>query len=91
MAKVEAKSILLPTGESMTNPGAGGYNYLGILKLEDILVSDMKVKVKECYFKRFILKSKINSRNLSLGIKSCAITTEKYSAAILDWTQAEIC
>ena len=76
----------------MKDPDAGGYKYLSILELEDILVSDMKVKVKECYFKRLklILKSKLNSRNLFLGINSWAVTTVRYSAVILDWTQAEI-
>ena len=76
----------------MTDPDAGGYKYLGILELEDILVSDMKAKVKECYFKRLklILKSKLNSRNLFFGINSWVVATVRYSAAILDWTQAEI-
>ena len=88
---VSSKEIELLTGESMCEPDASGYKYLGILEFYDILTKDMK-KVKEGYFKRLklILNSKLNSRNLFLGINSWAVATVKYSAAILDWTKEEI-
>ena len=71
---VSSIEIELLTGESMYEPDASGYKYLGILEFDDILTKDMKTKVKEGYFNRLklILKSKLNSRNLLLGINSWA-------------------
>ena len=88
----DTKAIILPTGEQMSDPEATGYKYLGILEYDDILRSDMKIKVRSHYFKRLklILKSKLNAGNLFLGINSWAVATVRYSAAILDWTQDEI-
>ena len=90
--KIHASNINLPTGESMSEPDASGYKYLGILEFDDILRSEMKSKVKTNYFKRLklILKSKLNARNLFLGINSWVVATFRYSAAILDWNKNEI-
>ena len=65
---------------------------INTLEFYDILTKDVKTKVKDVYFKRLklILKSKLNSINLFLGINSWAVATVRYSVAVLDWTMEEI-
>ena len=90
--KVVAKHIVLPSGEVMMEPGEEGYKYLGILEFDSILKEEMKQKIRAVYFKRLKLlaKSKLNGRNLFLGINSWAVSVVRYSACIVDWNKAEI-
>merc|ERR1711955_118921 len=87
--KVEAKQIVLPSGEAMMEPGEEGYKYLGILEFDSILKEEMKEKVRKLYFKRLKLlaKSKLNGRNLFLGINSWAVAVVRYSACIVEWNK----
>ena len=90
--KVDCRGIVLPSGETMSEPDENGYKYLGILEYDKILHKQMKEKVTSCYFKRLklILKSKLNSKNLIEGINSWVVAVVRYSAAILDQTKEEI-
>ena len=40
--RVKATGIQLPNGERLHDPDESGYKYLGILELDDILVTEMK-------------------------------------------------
>ena len=39
---MKATGIQLPNGERLHDPDESGYKYLGILELDDILVTEMK-------------------------------------------------
>lgn len=86
------QGIELPNGDVMSDPDEDGYKYLGILELDDILHSEMKVKIKESYLKRLklLLRSKLHARNLITAINIWAVAVIRYGAAIVNWTQAEI-
>ena len=89
--RVESRGIRLPNGEEMDEPNNEGYKYLGVLELDGVLCSEMKEKVKKEYMKRLklMLKTKLNSRNLFLGINTWAVAVVRYSAAFIDWTKEE--
>ena len=44
--RVESRGIKLPDGEEMTEPDREGYEYLGVLEIDTIMCSEMKVKSK---------------------------------------------
>ena len=48
--RVKATGIQLPNGGRLHDPDESGYKYLGILELDDILVTEMKEKVQNAYF-----------------------------------------
>ena len=68
------------------------YKYLGILQADDIKHKQVKKKTLCKYNKRVrkILKSKLNGGNINKAINSWAIPVVKYTAEIIDWTQAEL-
>ena len=88
----KGSGINLPSGESIGDPEASGYKYLGILELDSIQGRQMKESVSETYFKRLklLLKSKLNARNLIMGINCWAVACVRYSAAIVGWTKEEL-
>ena len=67
------------------------YKYLGILQADDIKYKQIKKKLGE-YNKRVrqILKSKLNGGNIIKAINSWAVSAVRYTAGIIDWTQAEL-
>ena len=50
--KVKSKGVELPGGEVMKEVEEEGYKYLGVLESDDILMDEMKEKVRREYFKR---------------------------------------
>ena len=70
----------------------GGYKYLGILELDDIMHKEMKEKVKTTYLKRLklVLKSKLNSTNLINAINTWAVAVVPYSPGIGNRMKDEI-
>ena len=89
--KTRREGIQLPNGEKIGEAGVGGYKYLGVLELDQIMCDEMKRKVKEVYQKRItlLMKTHLNGKNLFLALNTCAITVIRYSAAFLDWTKEE--
>ena len=69
-----------------------GYKYLGILQLDQMLEKQMKVKIKDEYFKRVkkVCRSKLNGGNLIDGINSWAVGVVRYGAGIISWTKEEL-
>ena len=84
--------IVLSDEECILETDDGGYKYLGILELYDIMHKAKKERVKTTYLKSLkpVLKSKINSRNLINGINTWAVAEVPYSAGIVNWTKDEI-
>ena len=90
--KVACTGVELPNGERLADPEDTGYKYLGILEIDDILVKEMKSKVRNTYLDRLTktLKSRLSSKNLVCAVNTWAVAVVRYSAAIIDWTVEEI-
>ena len=90
--KVECLGIKLPTGDNIGDPDDGGYKYLGILEVDEILNKEMKENVTKVYVDRLtlLLKSKLSARNLMMAINSWCVAVIRYSAGILNWTVNEV-
>ena len=68
------------------------YKYLGIIEADRIKSQDMKEKIKQEYLRRTrkVLETKLNSGNLIKAINTWAVSLVRYSAAFVDWTNAEL-
>ena len=68
------------------------YKYLGILQADDIKHKQVKKNILSKYNKRVrkILKSKLNGGIIIKAINSWAVPVVRYTAGIMDWTQAEL-
>lgn len=89
---VECEGIVLPGSEVVKVIEVEGYRYLGILEKDDIMVVRMKEKVMGEYYRRLrlILKSKLNGRNMIMGINMWAVGVVRYGGGIIDWRQDEL-
>ena len=63
------------------------YKYLGVLEVDEVMVNEMKNKVKEEYYRRVrkVLETKLNSGNVFKVINIWAVSVVRYSAAFLQW------
>ena len=54
-----------------------------MLEADEVMVNEMKDKVKKEYFKRVrkVLETKLNSGNVSKAIRTWAVSVVRYSAA----------
>ena len=78
-------------GEEIGEADVGGYKYLGVLELDDIMCDEMKRKGKEIYQKkiRWLMKTLLNGKNVFLDLNTWDISVITYSAAFLDWMKKE--
>lgn len=69
-----------------------GYQYLGILELDNILHREMKVKVTTTYLMHFklLLKSKLNAKNFVAAFKIWVVAVVRYIVPILKWASGKI-
>ena len=88
----KCKGINLPDGERIKEIDDGGYKYLGVLEAENILESEMKVKLRNEYFRRvkLLLKSKLYGGNMVKGLNAWAVSVIRYSAGIIEWSLKEL-
>ncbi|KAJ7338939.1 hypothetical protein JRQ81_012841 [Phrynocephalus forsythii] len=68
------------------------YKYLGLLQADNIKHKEVKNKVSQEYIRRVrkILKSKLNGKNTIQAINTWAIPVLRYTAGIINRTQAEL-
>ena len=68
------------------------HNYLGVLEAYEVMVNEMKDKVKKEYYKRVIkvLETKLNSGNVFKAINTWAVSAVLYSAAFLGWSKLQL-
>ena len=68
------------------------YNYLGVLEADDVMVNEMKDKVKKEYYRRVrkVLETKFNSGNVFKAINIWAVSVVGYSAVFLGWSRLEL-
>ena len=69
-----------------------GYKYLGILEYDRVKEQEMKDKFRNKYFRRakLILKSKLNGRNTTITLNTCAVSVLRYGAGIRTWNKNEL-
>ena len=90
--KIEAEGIELPDKTVMSEVENRGYKYLGILEAAGIQSKEMKNIVQKEYYRRvkLVTKTKLYARYMIGAINTWAVSTVRYSAGILDWTDAEL-
>ena len=85
--------IALPKKTTMKGMKEGdSYKCLGVIQADVTKHHDIKEKVKTEYYRRVrkILETKLNSGNIITGINTWAVSLQRYSAAFLNWTRAEL-
>ena len=89
---VQTEGINLPNNNIRGLNLEESYKYLGILQADDIKHVQVKKKVASEYTKRVrkVLKSKLNGGNSIRAINSWAVPVIRYTAGIVNWTQAEL-
>ena len=89
---VQTEGINLPNNNIRELNKEESYKYLGILQADDIKHVQVKKKAASEYTKRVrkVLKSKLNGGNSNRAINSWAVPVIRYTAGIVDWTQAEL-
>jgi len=89
---VDGLDISLLTGQIKHLDVGESYRYLGILEAEVVYHDTMKKHIVAKYKRRVrkILSSYLNSGNAIVAINSCAVPILRYSAGLVDWTQAEL-
>ncbi|XP_053147207.1 uncharacterized protein LOC128342972 [Hemicordylus capensis] len=89
----KTEGIELPNGSNIKNlEEKEHYKYQSILQADNITYTEAKRKIGSEYIRRVrkILKSKLNGGNTIQAINTWAIPIIRYSAGIIDWTQAEL-
>lgn len=90
---IESEGIEFENGDIIKNLGPDHkYRYLGILEAADLLHEEVKASSRQEYLKRVrkILKTKLNGGNSIKAINTWAVPVIRYTAGIIDWTQAEL-
>ena len=89
---VQTEGINLPYNNIRGLSMEESYKYLRILQADDIKHIQVKKKAASEYTKRVrkVLKSKLNGGNSIRAINSWAVPVIRYTAGIVDWTQAEL-
>lgn len=88
----EGEPIELEPGKYIEAMTDKPYKYLGILQTHKIEHKEIKAILNKEFEKRLhnLLKSKLNSRNLTTAINSYAISALQYSFGIVKWTQTDL-
>jgi len=90
--RVKSEGITVPSGESIKEVDERGYKYLGVLQDCKIMNGEMKEVVRGEYLRRVkaVARSKLYARNLMTAINVWAVSVVRYSAGIINWTNAEL-
>ena len=78
---VKSDGIQLPNDKVIKSLEEGeSYKYLGVLEADEVMVSEMKDKVKKEYYKRVrkVLETKLNSGNVFKAINTWSVSVVKY-------------
>ena len=80
---VNSDGIQLPNDKVIKSLEGESYKYLGVLEADEVMVNEMKDKVKKEYYRRVrkVLETKLNSGNVFKGINAWAVSVVRYSAA----------
>lgn len=89
---IEGPEFQLNPNTKVASMSRDPYKYLGVLqtnkiehsKIKEILTGQFKTRLKK------LLKSKLNSKNLTKAINSYAIPILQYSFGVVKWTQTDL-
>ena len=90
---VNSDGIQLPNSKVIKSLEEGeSYKYLGVLKADQVMVNEMKDRVKKEYYLRVrkVLETKLHSVNVFKAINTWAVTVVRYSAAFLRWSRLQL-
>ena len=90
---VKSDGIELPNDKVIKSLEEGeSYKYLGVLEADEVMVNEMKDKVKKEYYRRVrkVLERNLNSRNVFKAINTWAVSVVRYSAAFLGWSRLQL-
>lgn len=90
--QVACEGIELPGGEVMREVEESGYKYLGVLEGACIKTKEMKDLVRKEYMRRvkLVAGSWLYGGNLMRSVNTWAVSVVRYTAGILEWTEAEL-
>jgi len=90
--KVECDGIELPDGKLIKEADEKGYKYLGVLEGAGIKTREMKEIVKKEYLRqvKLVAKSILYAGNMLGAINAWAVSVVRYTAGVLDWSEAEL-
>ena len=91
--KVKPDGIQLPSDKVITSLEKGeSYKYLGVLEADELMVNEMKDKVKKEYYGRVrkVLETKLNSGNVFKAINTSAVSVVRYSVGFLGWSRLQL-
>ena len=90
---VKSDGIQLPNDKVIKSLQEGeSYKYLGVPEADEVMVNEMKDKVKKEYYRRVrkVLETKLNSGNVFKAINAWAVSVVRYSAAFLGWPRLQL-
>ena len=66
--------------------------YLGVLETDEVMVNEMKNKMKKEYYRRVrkVLETKLNSGNVFKTIDTWAVPVVRYSVIFLGWPRLHL-
>ena len=85
---VKSDGIQFPNDKVIESLEEGeSYKYLGVIEAVEVMVNEMKDRVKTEYYRRVrkVLETKLNSGNVFKAINTWAVSVVRYSAAFLGW------
>ena len=90
---VKSDGIQLPSDKVITLLEEGeNYKYLSVLEADEVMVSEMKDKVKKENYRRVgkVLETKLNGGNVFKAINTWTVSVVRYSAAFLGWSRLQL-
>ena len=90
---VKSDGIQLPNNKVIKSlEERESYQYLGVLEADEVMVNELKDKVKKEYYRRVrkVLETKLNSGNVFKAINIWAVSVVRYSAAFLLWSRLQL-
>ena len=90
---VKSDGIQFPNDKVIESLEEGeSYKYLGVIEAVEVMVNEMKDRVKTEYYRRVrkVLETKLNSGNVFKAINTWAVSVVRYSAAFLGWSRLQL-
>ena len=90
---VKSEDIHLPNDKVIKSLEEGeSYKYLGVLEADEVMINEMKDKVKKEYYRRLreVLETKLKSGNVFKAINTWAVSVVRHSAAFLGWLRLQL-
>ena len=90
---VKSDSNELHNEKVIESPEEGeSHKYLGVLETDEVVVNEMKDKMKKAYYRRVrgVLETKLNRGNNFKSVNIWPVSFVRYSAAFLAWSRLQL-